>query len=105
MISASHNPYHDNGIKFFDPDGYKLSDEMELQIEDLIDKPSNELLVTADRIGRAKRVESAQERYIEFAKRTLPRNIRLNDMRVVIDCANGAAIRWRPTRCGNWAPR
>jgi phosphoglucosamine mutase len=96
MISASHNPYHDNGIKFFDPDGYKLSDEMELQIEELIDKPSTELLVTADRIGRAKRVESAQERYIEFAKRTLPRNIRLNDMRVVIDCANGAGYQVAP---------
>jgi phosphoglucosamine mutase len=96
MISASHNPYHDNGIKFFDPDGYKLSDDMELQIEDLIDKPSSELLVTADRIGRAKRIESAQERYIEFAKRTLPRNIRLNDMRVVIDCANGAGYQVAP---------
>ena len=96
MISASHNPYHDNGIKFFDPDGYKLSDEMEKQIEDLIDKPSTELLVTADRIGRAKRIESAQERYIEFAKRTLPRNIRLNDMRVVIDCANGAGYQVAP---------
>jgi len=96
MISASHNPYHDNGIKFFDPDGYKLSDEMEMQIEDLIDRPSSELLVTADRIGRAKRIESAQERYIEFAKRTLPRNIRLNDMRVVIDCANGAGYQVAP---------
>jgi phosphoglucosamine mutase len=96
MISASHNPYHDNGIKFFDPDGYKLSDEMELQIEDLIDKPSSELLVSADRIGRAKRIESAQERYIEFAKRTLPRNIRLNDLRVVIDCANGAGYQVAP---------
>ncbi|RTL66642.1 MAG: phosphoglucosamine mutase [Hyphomicrobiales bacterium] len=96
MISASHNPYHDNGIKFFDPDGYKLSDEMEHQIEELMEKSSTDLLVQADRIGRAKRVESAQERYIEFAKRTLPRNIRLNDLRVVIDCANGAGYQVAP---------
>ncbi|MDX2205026.1 MAG: phosphoglucosamine mutase [Hyphomicrobiaceae bacterium] len=96
MISASHNPYNDNGIKFFDPDGYKLSDEMEHQIEELMERPSSELLVKADRIGRAKRVESAQERYIEFAKRTLPKNIRLNDLRVVIDCANGAGYQVAP---------
>ncbi len=96
MISASHNAYHDNGIKFFDPDGYKLSDEMETAIEDLIDKPAAELLVGADRIGRAKRVESAQERYVEFAKRTLPRNIRLDGMRIVIDCANGAGYEVAP---------
>jgi phosphoglucosamine mutase len=96
MISASHNPYHDNGIKFFDPDGYKLSDDMEHQIEELMEKPGADLLVQADRIGRAKRVESAQERYIEFAKRTLPRNIRLNDLRVVIDCANGAGYQVAP---------
>jgi phosphoglucosamine mutase len=96
MISASHNPYHDNGIKFFDPDGYKLSDDMEHQIEELMEKPGADLLVQADSIGRAKRVESAQERYIEFAKRTLPRNIRLNDLRVVIDCANGAGYQVAP---------
>ena len=96
MISASHNAYEDNGIKFFDPDGYKLSDEMELAIEDLIDKPSAELLVPADRIGRAKRVESAQERYVEFAKRTLPRNIRLDGLRIVVDCANGAGYEVAP---------
>jgi phosphoglucosamine mutase len=96
MISASHNPYADNGIKFFDPDGYKLSDEIERRIETLMEKPTADLLVPADRIGRATRVESAQERYIEFAKRTLPRNIRLNDMRVVIDCANGAGYKVAP---------
>jgi phosphoglucosamine mutase len=96
MISASHNPYADNGIKFFDPDGYKLSDEAERQIEDLMGTKTAELLVPADRIGRAKRVESAQERYIEFAKRTLPRSIRLNDMRVVVDCANGAGYQVAP---------
>jgi len=96
MISASHNPYADNGIKLFDPDGYKLSDEAESQIEALMDAPTGELLASADRIGRAKRIESAQERYIEYAKRTLARNIRLNDLRVVIDCANGAGYQVAP---------
>ena len=96
MISASHNPYEDNGIKLFDPDGYKLSDEAEGQIETLMAAPADQLLVPADRIGRAKRIESAQERYIEYAKRTLPRNIRLNDLRVVVDCANGAGYQVAP---------
>ena len=96
MISASHNPSHDNGIKLFDPDGYKLSDETEREIERLLDGPSPDLLVPADRIGRATRVESAQERYIEFAKRTLPRNVRLDGLRIVIDCANGAGYRVAP---------
>ena len=96
MISASHNPYEDNGIKLFDPEGYKLSDEAEARIEALMDKDSSELLVPSDRIGRAKRIDSAQERYIEFAKRTLPRDIRLNGIRVVIDCANGAGYQVAP---------
>jgi phosphoglucosamine mutase len=96
MISASHNPYQDNGIKLFDPDGYKLSDEAEAEIEALIDADPNTLLVSADRIGRAKRIDSAQERYIEYAKRTLPRDIRLNDLRVVVDCANGAGYQVAP---------
>ncbi len=96
MISASHNPYHDNGIKFFDPDGYKLSDEMELEMERLIDAPSSTLMVTADKIGRAKRVDSAQERYVEFAKRTLPKDVRLDGLRIVIDCANGAGYEVAP---------
>ena len=96
MISASHNAYHDNGIKLFNPDGYKLSDEFELEIESLIDAPSSELLAAPDRIGRATRVDSAQERYIEFAKRTLPRNLRLNGLRIVIDCANGAGYKVAP---------
>jgi phosphoglucosamine mutase len=96
MISASHNPYADNGIKFFDPDGYKLSDEVEQRIETLMQAPISELLAPSDRIGRATRIDSAQERYIEFAKRTLPRNIRLNDLRIVIDCANGAGYKVAP---------
>jgi phosphoglucosamine mutase len=96
MISASHNLYADNGIKLFDPDGYKMSDEAESQIEALMDSKSEDLLVAPDKIGRAKRIESAQERYVEFAKRTLPRNIRLDGMRVVIDCANGAGYEVAP---------
>ena len=96
MISASHNPYEDNGIKFFDPDGYKLSDEVELEIEQLIEQPSENQMATADRIGRATRIESAQERYIEFAKRTLPKNLRLDGLRIVVDCANGAAYKVAP---------
>ena len=96
MISASHNESSDNGIKFFDPDGYKLSDETEAQMEELILGPSDKMLVPAERIGRAKRVESAQERYIEFAKRTLPRDVRLDGLRIVIDCANGAGYQVAP---------
>jgi phosphoglucosamine mutase len=96
MLSASHNPSHDNGIKLFDPDGYKLSDEMEQQIEDLIEADSRALLVDAERIGRATRVESAQERYIEFAKRTMPKQLRLAGLRIVVDCAHGAAYKVAP---------
>ena len=96
MISASHNGFADNGIKLFDPDGYKLSDDMERQIEELIDADTAKLLAPADKIGRATRVESAQERYIEFAKRTLPKNLRLDGLRIVIDCANGAGYKVAP---------
>ncbi|MFZ4809406.1 MAG: phosphoglucosamine mutase [Hyphomicrobiaceae bacterium] len=96
MISASHNPYDDNGIKLFDADGYKLSDETERQIEELIEGNTGDLLASPDLIGRATRVESAQERYVEFAKRTLPRNLRLDGLRIVIDCANGAAYKVAP---------
>ncbi|MBA4173285.1 MAG: phosphoglucosamine mutase [Hyphomicrobium sp.] len=96
MISASHNRFDDNGIKLFDPDGFKLSDDMERQIEELIEADTSSLLVPSDRIGRATRVESAQERYIEFAKRTLPKNLRFDGLRIVIDCANGAAYKVAP---------
>ncbi len=96
MISASHNRFDDNGIKLFDPDGYKLSDEMELRIEQLIESDSKELLVAASQIGRATRVESARERYVEYAKRTLPRNLRFDGLRIVVDCANGAGYRVAP---------
>jgi phosphoglucosamine mutase len=96
MISASHNPFDDNGVKIFDRDGYKLSDEAERAIEKLMNAPSAELLVAPDRIGRAKRIDSAQERYVEYAKRTLPRNISLTGLRVVVDCANGAGYEVSP---------
>ena len=96
MISASHNPFCDNGIKLFGPDGYKLSDETEMEIEALIDEGGQSLLAEPTKLGRAKRIDSAQERYIEFAKRTLPRNMDFEGLRVVIDCANGAAYKVAP---------
>ncbi|WP_041375380.1 phosphoglucosamine mutase [Polymorphum gilvum] len=96
MISASHNPFGDNGIKFFGPDGYKLSDEIELQIEGLIDSDLTSRLSASTDLGRAKRIDGAQQRYIEFAKRTLPREMSLEGLRVVIDCANGAAYKVAP---------
>ena len=96
MISASHNPYIDNGIKLFGPDGYKLSDEKEEEIEGLMGGDSSELLAPSEQIGRATRIDSARERYIEFAKRTLPKNIRFDGIRAVIDCANGAAYKVAP---------
>ena len=96
MISASHNPYQDNGIKLFGPDGYKLSDEIESQIEDMVDQDINAQLAKSDGIGRAKRIDGVHDRYIEFAKRTLPRDVTLNGLRVAIDCANGAAYKVAP---------
>src|SRR5438874_11971994 len=96
MISASHNPYDDNGIKLFGPDGYKLSDEIEQQIEELINSDLAKRLANSQKIGRAKRIDGVQDRYIEFAKRTLPRAMELDGMRVVVDCANGAAYRVAP---------
>jgi hypothetical protein len=85
MISASHNPFEDNGIKLFGPDGYKLSDDVELEIEALIDSDLSSQLAKSTSIGRAKRVESVHARYIEFAKRTLPRNMSLEGLRIAID--------------------
>ena len=96
MISASHNPYDDNGIKLFRPDGYKLSDEVEADIEDLLEQDLSSRLARGRDIGRAHRDEAAQTRYIEYAKRTLPKNIDLSGLRVVIDCANGAAYKVAP---------
>jgi phosphoglucosamine mutase len=96
MISASHNPYDDNGIKLFGPDGHKLSDEIELKIELLMDSDLSKLLAKSALLGRAKRIDGVQDRYIEFAKRTLPRELSLAGLRVVIDCANGAAYKVAP---------
>jgi phosphoglucosamine mutase len=93
MISASHNPFQDNGIKIFGPDGYKLSDDQELKIEALIDAPSSSSLAASSDIGRAKRIDDAGARYIEFAKRTYPGESNLDGLRIVIDTANGAAYK------------
>lgn len=94
MISASHNPHHDNGIKFFGPDGFKLSDEAEAEIEALFH--SGVELCQPENIGRASRVESAIGRYVEAVKTTFPVGKRLDGLRVVVDCANGAAYRAAP---------
>ncbi|MDH5434823.1 MAG: phosphoglucosamine mutase, partial [Gammaproteobacteria bacterium] len=89
VISASHNSYMDNGIKFFSPDGFKLPDELELAIEKQIKEPMT--CVSSDKLGKAKIVKTAAGRYIEFCKATVPTNFSLDGMKIVIDCANGAA--------------
>jgi len=94
MISASHNPYHDNGIKFFGPDGFKLSDAVEHEIEALLVNES--YTVNPDRIGRVTSFHDAQYRYVEFAKTALPSDVRLDGLKVVLDCANGAAYKVAP---------
>ena len=97
MISASHNPYHDNGVKFFGPDGFKLSDETELEIERLMQDGANAGLAGSADLGRVKRIDDAGARYIEFAKAAFPRSQSLERLRVVIDCANGAGYKVAPT--------
>ena len=96
MISASHNPFSDNGIKLFGPDGFKLTDEIERKIEDLLDAELTKHLAKSAELGRARRIDGVADRYIEFAKRTLPRNLSLDGLRVVVDCANGAGYRVAP---------
>ena len=96
MISASHNPFSDNGIKLFGPDGFKLTDEVERKIEDLLDAELTKHLAKSAELGRARRIDGVADRYIEFAKRTLPRNLSLDGLRVVVDCANGAGYRVAP---------
>jgi phosphoglucosamine mutase len=95
MISASHNPYEDNGIKLFGPDGFKLSDEDEMAIEALIEAPVQ--LADAPEIGRARRIEDARGRYIHAVKASVPEHIRFDGLHVVLDCANGAAYQVAPT--------
>ncbi|MEZ5937895.1 MAG: phosphoglucosamine mutase [Hyphomonadaceae bacterium] len=96
MISASHNHYADNGLKLFGPDGMKLSDEAEAEIEALMARPLDAELAASPDLGRAKRVDDSQSRYIEIVKSTFPRKLRLTGLRIVIDCANGAAYRVAP---------
>ena len=95
MISASHNPFEDNGIKLFGPDGYKLSDEAELAIETLMTQQP--LLVSPDRIGRARRIDDASGRYIHAVKQSVASDIRFDGLKVVLDCANGAAYKVAPS--------
>ncbi len=97
MISASHNPYQDNGIKLFDPDGYKLSDATEMEIEALMARDLSAQMATPDHLGRAARLEDASGRYIEAAKASFPRGRRLDGLKIVLDCAHGAAYRVAPT--------
>ncbi len=96
MISASHNLFDDNGIKLFGPEGYKLSDEVELQIEELMEENLDRKLAASGQLGRARRIDGVHDRYIEFAKRTLPRTLNLEGLRVVVDAANGAAYKVVP---------
>ncbi|TCH96491.1 phosphoglucosamine mutase [Roseococcus sp. SYP-B2431] len=97
MISASHNPHEDNGIKLFGPDGLKLSDEQECAIEALMEGDLTAALVTPERLGRASRLEDAPGRYIEAAKASFPRGLTLEGLRIVVDCAHGAAYKVAPT--------
>jgi phosphoglucosamine mutase len=94
MISASHNPFQDNGIKLFGPDGYKLSDEDELAIEARLDSAPK--LAPPELIGRAKRIDDARGRYVHYAKSTFPDRLRLDGLKIVVDCANGAAYHVAP---------
>lgn len=96
MISASHNPYYDNGIKIFNRDGFKLSDAQEIEIEQLIQSDISSKLASPEHIGRAVRLDDAAGRYIEHAKASFPRQYRLNGLKIVIDCANGAAYKVAP---------
>jgi len=96
MITASHNPYEDNGIKLFGPDGFKLSDKVELEIEALMDANLTQGLSAPADLGRAKRVDDAPARYVEIVKATFPRQMRLSRLRIVVDCANGAAYKVAP---------
>ena len=96
MISASHNPFEDNGIKLFGPDGYKLTDEMESKIENMMNQNCSTLLASPKDLGRAFRLEEADRKYIEYLKKTMPKGKNLKGLKVVLDCANGSAYRIAP---------
>jgi len=96
MLSASHNPYQDNGIKFFGPDGYKLSDRVEAAIEARMDNGVQAHLAAPDHLGRARRLDDVVGRYTEYVKQTFPRGLSLDGLKVVVDCANGAAYKVAP---------
>ncbi|MDC0397197.1 phosphoglucosamine mutase [Candidatus Pelagibacter sp.] len=96
MITASHNPYHDNGLKLFGPDGMKLSDKIEKKIENLIDKKIEKHLSSPDKLGRVKRLESGTKEYIKILKKNFPKEFNLRGLRIVIDCANGAGYKVGP---------
>jgi len=97
MISASHNPFEDNGIKLFGPDGFKLNDETETEIEAMMETDLGPMLAVSARLGRASRLEDAAGRYIEVAKASFPRGLRLDRLKIVVDCAHGAAYKVAPT--------
>ncbi len=96
MVSASHNSFDFNGLKLFGPDGYKLSDSIELEIEGMMDRALDDKLAMPYRLGRAKRIDDAQARYVELVKRSFPRGMRLTGLKIVVDCANGAAYKVAP---------
>ena len=93
MITASHNPYYDNGLKLFGPDGLKLSDKIEKRIEKLIDSKLRKNLLNPKVLGRVKRLENANENYIKILKNNFPKNFKLNKIKIAIDCANGAGYK------------
>ena len=97
VISASHNPYQDNGIKLFGPDGYKLTDQVEQAIEARVARGTDGQLASSESLGHAQRLDDALGRYIEFVKNSFPRGLRLDGLKIVVDCANGAAYRVAPT--------
>ncbi len=96
MITASHNPYHDNGLKLFGPDGMKLSDKIEKKIEKLIDTQNDKQLTYPELLGRVKRLEDGNDRYIKILKSNFPKNFRLNGVKIILDCANGAGYKAAP---------
>ena len=96
MISASHNPYYDNGIKIFTRDGNKLSDQLEKEIEAMIESDMSQYLAAPEKLGRVKRLDDASNRYIEFVKNSFPKDKTLTDLKIVVDCANGAAYNIAP---------